>query len=175
MPRKPSRYYSTVLILCKPLQKLKNGKLTNYLYIFYSYILKFHKILRDFFCRPEGITRCGILVEHHAIPRLIPWRCSTSFLLNLYRSLLVYVLYRYVVGSLVFNILACNLQLYYRTIQNFFISLKKILYLFAWQTVLMIYLEAWKKNLFLVKYNTVACACAMYTYVRTDIYKLLEK
>ena len=57
MPRKTSRYYSTVLILCKPLQKLKNGQLTNYLYIFYSYILKFHKILRDFFCRPERVKK----------------------------------------------------------------------------------------------------------------------
>ena len=55
MHRKPSQYYSTLLILCKPLQKLKNGKLTNYLYIFYSYILIFHKILRDFFYPPERV------------------------------------------------------------------------------------------------------------------------
>ena len=55
MSGKPSRYYSTVLILCKPLQKLKNGKLTIYLFIFYSYLLKFHKILSYFFCRPERV------------------------------------------------------------------------------------------------------------------------
>ena len=48
---KPSRYCSTVLILREPLQKLKNGKMTTYSFIFssYTYILKFHTILRDFF------------------------------------------------------------------------------------------------------------------------------
>ena len=49
MSGKPIRYCSTVLILCEPLQKLKNGKMTTYSFIFNSYILKFHTILRDFF------------------------------------------------------------------------------------------------------------------------------
>ena len=54
-PGKTGRYCSTVLILCEPLQKWKNGKLTIYLFIFYSYLLKFHKILSYFFCCPERV------------------------------------------------------------------------------------------------------------------------
>ena len=49
MSGKPIRYCSTVLILCEPLQKLKNCKMSTYSFIFNSYILKFHTILRDFF------------------------------------------------------------------------------------------------------------------------------
>ena len=45
MSGKPIRYCSTVLILCEPLQKLKNGKMATYSFIFNSYILKFHTIL----------------------------------------------------------------------------------------------------------------------------------
>ena len=60
MPGKPVRYRycSNVLILCKPLQKLTKGKMTNlFIFIFKSYIpvpvLKLHKILRYFFL-PAG-------------------------------------------------------------------------------------------------------------------------
>ena len=56
-------YCSTVLVLCEPLQKLKNGKLTIYLFSFYNSILKFHKILRDYFLQAGTVERVKVTVS----------------------------------------------------------------------------------------------------------------